>query len=85
VSDLHDRMPVVLAPDGRTLWLDEDAERESVVKLLLTPSLPDVLVAHPVGPLVNSTTHEEPACRQPLAASEPPRGQLSLGIDPPRK
>ena len=57
VSNLHDRMPLLLAPDGRSLWLDEDADRESVVKLLVTPSLPDELVAHPVGPLVNNANN----------------------------
>jgi putative SOS response-associated peptidase YedK len=86
VSNLHDRMPVLLAPDGRSLWLDEDADRESVVKLLVTPSLPDELVAHPVGPLVNNAHNEDPACREPLgASSDPPRGQLSLGLDPLRR
>jgi putative SOS response-associated peptidase YedK len=79
VSDLHDRMPIVLSRDDRALWLDEDAERESVVKLLLTPALPRDVVVHRVGPLVNSASNEDPACREALAAApEPPGGQLPL-------
>jgi putative SOS response-associated peptidase YedK len=83
---LHDRMPVLLAPEGRELWLDDDADRESVVKLLLTPSLPEPVGVLRVGPLVNNANNEDAACREPWTASEePPRGQLSLGIDPPRR
>jgi putative SOS response-associated peptidase YedK len=85
LSELHDRMPVVLGPDARALWLDEGTAREAVVALLLTGGLPHELVVHPVGPLVNNAGNEEPACRQPLpAAAEPARGQLSLGLGRPR-
>lgn len=84
VADLHDRMPVLLSSEGRALWLDETAPREPVVELLLTPSLPHDLVAHPVGPLVNNANNEDAGCREPLTAPEAPRGQLSLGLDPRR-
>ena len=83
LADLHDRMPVLLPRHERALWLDEDADREAVVKLLLTPALPDDVVVHPVGTLVNNANNEDPACREPIAVtSGPPRGQLALGIEP---
>lgn len=73
VAAIHDRMPVVLDPAARSVWLDEEAEREAVVRLLLTPALPYEMAVHPVGTLVNSAAHDEPACREPLAAPPPPR------------
>lgn len=80
VDTIHDRMPVMLEPDARALWLDEEAEREAVAALLMTPALLHDVVAYAVGPLVNSAKNDEPACRAPLAAAAPPRGQLSLAI-----
>ena len=83
VSDLHDRMPLLLSAAQRALWLDEDAAREPVARLLLTAQLPHELVVHPVGLLVNDAGHEDPACREPLTGSvDAPRGQLSLRLGP---
>jgi putative SOS response-associated peptidase YedK len=77
VADLHDRMPILLSRGDRGLWLDDDAEREAVVKLLLTPALPDDVIAYPVDTLVNDASHEDPACRAPIAAIPgPPQGRL---------
>ena len=84
VAELHDRMPILLSRDDRALWLDEEAERDAVVKLLLTPALPPDIVVHPVGTLVNNASNEDPACREPLREPpEPGRGQLSLEIARP--
>jgi putative SOS response-associated peptidase YedK len=33
-STIHDRMPVVIAPEGRDLWLDRDAPLDAVTELL---------------------------------------------------
>lgn len=68
IADLHDRMPVLLAPAEWRLWLREDAEREALVARLLTPALPEGVIAYPVGALVNDAHHEDPACRAPLTA-----------------
>lgn len=79
IAELHDRMPILLSRDDYGLWLDEEAEREKVVKLLLTPALPEGIVAHPVGTLVNRAGNDDPACRAPLApGGELPPGQLPL-------
>ena len=51
-------MPILLSPQDRSLWLDEEADREAVVKLLLTPALPHEVVAHPVSGLVNDANNE---------------------------
>jgi len=34
VAPVHDRMPVILSPERRELWLDPDAERRDVAPLL---------------------------------------------------
>jgi putative SOS response-associated peptidase YedK len=86
VADLHDRMPLLLSRDDRALWLDEEAQRASIVKLLLTPVLPHDVVTHPVGTFVNDANNEGPGCRAPVAASPdaPPPGQLSFWGAGPR-
>lgn len=72
IADLHDRMPVLLDRDACGLWLDEEAPREDVVRLLLTPRLPDGIVTHPVSTRVNDVSHDDPACR---AQADPRAGR----------
>jgi putative SOS response-associated peptidase YedK len=67
IADLHDRMPILLDRAAYALWLDEEAPRDDVVKLLLTPSLPHGMVARPVSTRVNNVAHDDPACRVPAA------------------
>ncbi len=54
---IHDRMPVILAPEDFEMWLDPAAEGGA---LLLRPCPPEWLEAHPVSTRVNSPRHNEP-------------------------
>jgi putative SOS response-associated peptidase YedK len=72
VDAIHDRMPLVVSPEQHALWLDREAPREEIARLLLTPPRTDALVAHPVGRAVNSAANDGPSLREP-AAPEPPR------------
>jgi putative SOS response-associated peptidase YedK len=77
LDDLHDRMPLVVPPDERALWLDPEATREDVVRLLLSPGTVRDLRLHAVGTLVNNANNEDPACRAPLdAVPGPAQGRL---------
>jgi putative SOS response-associated peptidase YedK len=68
---LHDRMPVILAPDDIDRWL-------SVGDVgLLRPAPDDLLEIAPVSSRVNSVKNDDPACRRPVAAGPSP-GQLRL-------
>jgi putative SOS response-associated peptidase YedK len=68
VAELHDRMPIVVAPEHFERWL-EPRERPTD---LLTPSAA-ALVAYPVSPLVNSPKNDDPRLIEPL--DDPDRGK----------
>jgi putative SOS response-associated peptidase YedK len=64
VAGLHDRMPVVVAPEDRDRWLDAEtppAEAEA----LLRPAPDGSLLAHPVSPAVNRPANEGPGLIEP--------------------
>ena len=50
VSDIHDRMPVILAPDKIEEWVDPRSRPETVVKTALTDMMVDV--APPEAPRI---------------------------------
>jgi putative SOS response-associated peptidase YedK len=64
VRDIHDRMPLIIDPEDRELWLDRDAPAESVAKLL--KPYRGKLEAYQVSTLVNSARNDEPACVEPV-------------------
>lgn len=64
---IHDRMPVILAPEDYGRWLDPRAEPADL-RLLLRPYPSDAMVAFPVSTYVNSPAHDDPKCIAPLRA-----------------
>jgi putative SOS response-associated peptidase YedK len=62
VATVHDRMPVILAPDAHDAWLDPAVEQPDRLTPLLRPYPAEAMDAYPVGPLVNSPTHDGPGC-----------------------
>ena len=71
VGQLHDRMPVVLAPDTWALWLDPYVGDAGLLSSFLEPAPDDALELVPVSPLVNSPHNEGPELVEPLAAAAP--------------
>jgi len=63
---IHDRMPVILAPDAWGVWLDPATQDPEGLRTLLTPCAEDLLVAEPVSTYVNSPRNDDPRCREPL-------------------
>jgi putative SOS response-associated peptidase YedK len=61
LATLHDRMPVLLAPDAYDRWLDVEAKQLSE---LLTPNA-DGLRAYAVSTLVNNPANDDPGCIEP--------------------
>jgi putative SOS response-associated peptidase YedK len=57
---IHDRMPVVLEERDWEQWLDPEAKDLDALQALLVPAAEDVLVAYPVGPLVNKPDNDGP-------------------------
>jgi len=67
VEPIHNRMPVILAPDDYHSWLDPAGQNLQQLMPLLRPYPGDTMTAHPVSNLVNSPAHEDPRCIEPLA------------------
>jgi putative SOS response-associated peptidase YedK len=60
VAPVHDRMPVVLAPDDWETWLDPHLEDPGRLAPLLEPAPDDALALRPVRTLVNDTRNNGP-------------------------
>jgi putative SOS response-associated peptidase YedK len=70
LAPIHDRMPVMLAPETEADWLDPAAPPE-LLHELLRPA-PDREVAHrPVGYAVNSVRNDGPECLEAPEAEAP--------------
>jgi putative SOS response-associated peptidase YedK len=66
LKPVHDRMPVILHPDGYDLWLDDDLRKLDLVKELLCPYPSSEMLSHPVSTNVNSTNIEGMDLIKPL-------------------
>jgi putative SOS response-associated peptidase YedK len=63
VRPIHDRMPVVLNPEERLIWLDPHSRRAELQRLLRPYREP--LVMHPVSERVNSPVNDGPELVEP--------------------
>jgi putative SOS response-associated peptidase YedK len=61
VRPVHDRMPVILAPDNYASWLDSAIKPESL-SAFLRPYPAEEMESVPVGPYVNDARHEGAEC-----------------------
>jgi putative SOS response-associated peptidase YedK len=62
ISPVHDRMPVIIAPENRALWLDPSLAGGSALHALLRPAPAEGWLAVPASPRVNSPRNEGPEC-----------------------
>jgi putative SOS response-associated peptidase YedK len=61
IASLHDRMPVILAPDAEAAWLERSRPPERL-RELLTGLRSDETALRPVGPAVNDARYDGPEC-----------------------
>jgi len=66
VAPVHDRMPVVLAPESHARWLDPETTDPSALRDLLRPYAAGGMSVHAVRPLVNSPRNDTPDCVTPF-------------------
>ena len=70
MASLHDRMPVILAPEDYEQWLgngkDADAKEVEQLRHLIRPFDAKLMEAYPVSTKVNSPMHEGVALIEPL-------------------
>ncbi|MCS6881386.1 MAG: SOS response-associated peptidase [Oscillochloridaceae bacterium] len=66
LQPLHDRMPVILAPEHYPLWLDPSVHDAGPLQALLGPYPAECMRVYPVGPAVNSVRNDGPGLIEPL-------------------
>ena len=76
---IHDRMPVLFAPDQFASWLDPRVTEPDELAPLLHPAPDKTLSAIAVSRHVSNVRHEGPACLAP-AEAEGDSPQFSLGL-----
>jgi putative SOS response-associated peptidase YedK len=79
IGQIHDRTPMVIAPESWTDWLDPaNKERESLLAAMhpATTSGSGGLTSHPVSTAVNSVRNNGPSLIEPLGDAEPPGSSL---------
>ncbi len=67
VRPVHDRMPVILAPEEYETWLDPDNRDTDRLQALLDPYPAAAMEGYPVSRYVNSPAHDDPRCVEPVA------------------
>ena len=67
IAPLHDRMPVIMAPNHFSWWLKDDGERGESHKMALGHPLEEPLKIYPVSDLVNSSKTDVARCIEPVA------------------
>jgi len=65
---VHDRMPVIIAPEHYARWLDP---ANAEVDDLVTPYPSDAMAYYPVSTRVNSVRHDDASLIEPAEALEP--------------
>jgi putative SOS response-associated peptidase YedK len=60
VSDIHDRMPVILKPEDERTWLNPSIKNTEILGNLLKPLPEEYMEAYEVSSLVNSPRNNSP-------------------------
>lgn len=66
MSELHDRMPVILDEADFDTWLDPANEETESLQTLIRPCPEDRLRVYPISTFVNRPQNDTPECIQPL-------------------
>ncbi len=69
VAPIHDRMPVILAPEDEALWLDREETDPLAVLGSLRPYPEHLMTGYPVSPAVNRVGTDGPELVRPVGAS----------------
>ena len=66
IAPLHDRMPVIIAPNHYGWWMKDDNPRSEMHKLAMGFPLDEPMKIYPVSDLVNSPKTDDPRCIEPV-------------------
>ena len=67
MEEIHNRMPVILAPKDYQQWLAPEEKEAGSLAHLLMPYPADEMKAYPVSRLVNSPNNDQPDCILPVS------------------
>jgi putative SOS response-associated peptidase YedK len=67
-AELHNRMPVILAPEAWPAWLGEEPADEAQLKSLLAPYPSDGMISWPVSTRVGNVKNNDPSLIELVAA-----------------
>jgi putative SOS response-associated peptidase YedK len=62
LSELHDRMPVILEPGDYALWLDPQVQEPAAIAHLVAANEDEAIIAEPVSTHVNRVANDDPGC-----------------------
>jgi putative SOS response-associated peptidase YedK len=65
---LHNRMPMVLKPESRSVWLGEKFAEPSELKVLLAPFPSEEIICWPVSARVENVKNNDSGLIEPIAA-----------------
>jgi putative SOS response-associated peptidase YedK len=69
-SAVHDRMPVILDPDGYDVWLDPGMKEVSAVSEVLKPFDARLMRCYPVSTRVNHAANDDEECSRPVELAQ---------------
>ena len=67
-AEIHNRMPVILAPKVWPAWLGEEPADEAQLKSYLSPSPSDEMICWPVSPRVGNVKNNDPSLIEPIVS-----------------
>jgi putative SOS response-associated peptidase YedK len=67
---VHDRMPVILDPDGYDLWLDPGMTNVAAASELLKPYDARLMRCYPVSTRINSAANDDEVCSRPVELAQ---------------
>ena len=62
MTDIHDRMPVILSEDNKKKWLDPHVSDLDQLKSMLKPYASSFMYAYPVSDIVNNSKNDMKEC-----------------------
>ena len=83
LAALHDRMPVIVQPDGFDFWLDSKVDGETA-SAMIAPARDDLVEVYEVSPAVNRHANDSPDLIKPVTAAQRAAG-IAAADAPPAK
>jgi len=81
LRDIHDRMPVILAPEHYEQWLDPNVTNIEQLQPLLRPYAAEKMRGYRVSTRVNNVLYDDPECVAEIEAEPPVVLGLFAGAD----